>query len=59
MEHLTTEALARLVDEPPSPGESDHLAECQACLSVLEGLRAQTHALASLPEIRPPLGPTV
>jgi hypothetical protein len=56
MEHLTIEVLARLVDEPPRAEESEHLAECQGCASELEALRAQTRALASLPEIRPPLG---
>ncbi len=56
MEHLTREALARLVDEAPGPEESEHLATCLACTSELEALRAQTQALASLPEIRPPLG---
>jgi hypothetical protein len=56
MEHLSREALARLVDEAPGPGESEHLAACLACASELDALRAQTQALASLPEIRPPLG---
>ncbi|HSW28024.1 MAG TPA: hypothetical protein VLH75_00905 [Longimicrobiales bacterium] len=56
MEHLNREALARLVDETPGPEETEHLATCLACRSELEALRAQTQALASLPEIRPPLG---
>lgn len=56
MDHLTTETLARLVDETPSAPEGEHLAGCRACASELDALRAQTHALASLPEIRPPLG---
>lgn len=56
MEHLSIEALARLVDEPPRPEEAEHLAGCLTCRSELEALRSQTHALASLPEIRPPLG---
>jgi len=56
MEHLTRESLARLVDESPRSEEAEHLAGCLACTSELEALRAQTQALASLPEIRPPLG---
>lgn len=56
MEHLSREVLARLVDEASRPEESEHLAMCPACMYELEALRAQTQALASLPEIRPPLG---
>lgn len=56
MDHLSTETLARLVDETPDVAEAEHLAGCRGCASALEALRAQTHALASLPEIRPPLG---
>jgi hypothetical protein len=56
MEHLTRESLARLVDESPRAEEREHLATCLVCASELEALRAQTQALASLPEIRPPLG---
>lgn len=56
MEHLSRETLARLVDEAPGPDEAEHLALCLTCTSELEALRAQTQALASLPEIRPPLG---
>jgi hypothetical protein len=56
MEHLSIEALARLVDEPPRPEEAEHLAACRTCATELDALRAQTRALASLPEIRPPLG---
>lgn len=56
MEHLSRETLARLVDEAPGPEEAEHLATCLACTSELDALRAQTQALASLPEIRPPLG---
>jgi hypothetical protein len=56
MEHLTRESLARLVDESPRADEARHLATCLVCMSELEALRAQTRALASLPEIRPPLG---
>lgn len=56
MEHLSTESLARLVDEDPRPEEAEHLAACHTCAWELDALRAQTRALASLPEIRPPLG---
>ncbi|HKJ01004.1 MAG TPA: hypothetical protein VJ997_01080 [Longimicrobiales bacterium] len=56
MEHLTREALARLVDESPGAEEARHLGACLGCSSELDALRAQTRALASLPEIRPPLG---
>lgn len=56
MEHLTQETIARLVDEAPLPEEAEHLALCRVCASELDAFRAQTHALASLPEIRPPLG---
>lgn len=56
MEHLSIESLARLVDEPPRAEEAEHLTACVRCASELEALRAQTHALAALPEIRPPLG---
>ena len=56
MEHLTRESLARLVDENPDAHEAGHLRTCIVCTSELEALRAQTRALAALPEIRPPLG---
>jgi hypothetical protein len=46
MKHLDGETLARLVDETPRPEEAEHL----------DAMRAQTRSLASLPEIRPPLG---
>jgi hypothetical protein len=56
MEHLTIEALARLVDEPAGPEETKHLAKCEACATELAALRGQTESLAALPEIVPPLG---
>lgn len=56
MEHLSKETLARLVDEAPLPEEAEHLVACAACASELDAFRAQTRALSSLPEIRPPLG---
>jgi hypothetical protein len=56
MEHLTAEALARLVDEAPSARETEHLAACTSCAKVLSELVDQTEALAQLPEIVPPMG---
>lgn len=56
MEHLTAEALARLVDEPADVDEEAHLAECEACAAELAAMRGQTEALATLPEILPPMG---
>ncbi len=56
MEHLTIDTLARLVDEPATPEEADHLAECEACASGLASLMEQTESLRALPEILPPRG---
>ena len=56
MEHLSLEALARLVDETPFRSERQHLARCQACSQELELLREQTEALGSLPDLRPAPG---
>jgi len=56
MEHLSTEILARLVDNPPEAHEEEHLAECMVCSSELQALKLQTEQLGSLPEILPPLG---
>jgi hypothetical protein len=56
MEHLSTEALSRLVDESPTAGERDHLDRCARCASELEALRRQTTALGALPDVRPPRG---
>lgn len=53
MRHLTLEETARLVDEPPTPGEALHLAECRACREELREMRAQTEALAQLPGPEP------
>ena len=54
MSHLTLEALARLLDEPPEPGERAHLADCAACREELDALRDQTATLATLPRMVPP-----
>jgi hypothetical protein len=56
MEHLTIETLARLVDDEPTPAEREHLAACERCAGELAAMRDQTEALATLPEIMPPLG---
>ncbi|HEX2190309.1 MAG TPA: hypothetical protein VHG51_15480, partial [Longimicrobiaceae bacterium] len=48
MQHLTLEAVARLVDEAPEPGEALHLRECLTCRRELAEMRAQTEALARL-----------
>ncbi|HSH75264.1 MAG TPA: hypothetical protein VLA09_06255 [Longimicrobiales bacterium] len=56
MEHLTVEALARLVDESPRPEEQAHLSTCERCAELLTSLEEQTEALAALPEIMPPKG---
>jgi len=54
MPHLNLEELARLVDEPPSPAETDHLGACAGCTEALAELRRQTAALAALPAIDAP-----
>ncbi len=56
MEHLSTESLARLVDEAPTPEEAAHLAGCPSCRHEREALAEQTEALGGLPEILPPKG---
>ncbi len=56
MEHLSLEALARLVDETPFRSERQHLAHCPDCSRELELLREQTEALGSLPDLRPAPG---
>ena len=53
MSHLTLEALARLLDEPPTDGERAHLGACDACRSELDALRGQTDALSALPDMVP------
>lgn len=56
MKHLTTTALARLIDERPDANEARHLAACELCASELAALEEQTQALGSLPGIVPPVG---
>lgn len=54
MQHLTLEAVARLVDEAPEPDEALHLGECLVCRRELAEMRAQTGALARLADPEPP-----
>jgi hypothetical protein len=54
MSHLTSETLARLVDEAPTPVEQSHLDACAQCTAELDAFRTQTSALAALPAIVPP-----
>ena len=56
MGHLTREDLARLVSEEPTQSEWEHLEACAACQSELSALQAQTEAIGSLPDLRPPAG---
>ncbi len=56
MGHLNIEGLARLVSETPSPEEEQHLDDCAACRLELRGLKEQTDAIGSLPDLRPPAG---
>lgn len=53
MSHLSMEDLARLVDEPAEPWETDHLAACVECREELAALREQTLALGDLPVPEP------
>jgi hypothetical protein len=50
MQHLTLEAIARLVDEPPLAGEAAHLSGCLVCRRELDEMRGQTAALGALDE---------
>ena len=56
MSHLTTESLARIVDEPATAAEQSHLDACTSCRATLDELRTQTAALAALPALAPPAG---
>ena len=55
MQHLSEEAIARLVDEAPAMGEALHLDMCEECRSELEAMLEQTRALEALPEAAQPL----
>lgn len=54
MPHLSTEALARLLDEEPTATERRHLEGCAICGAELEALRADRLALGELPHLLPP-----
>ena len=56
MEHLTHDALARLVDERPSLSETEHLQNCSQCAEEFRALRLQSDALGGLAALRPPSG---
>ena len=56
MEHLSPETLGRLVSDPPTAQEIQHLDVCEACAAELEMLRQQTILLGGLPDMRPPQG---
>lgn len=56
MGHLTSETLARLVGQTPTPEERAHLDSCPACRGELQALKDQTEAIGSLPDLRPPPG---
>tara|TARA_Y100000590_G_scaffold418628_1_gene519592 strand:+ start:2999 stop:3655 length:657 start_codon:yes stop_codon:yes gene_type:complete len=53
MEHLSSEKLAYLVDERPSPSERAHLKSCTRCSEELNELRIQSHNLLELAALRP------
>jgi hypothetical protein len=54
MQHLNDEEVARLMDEEPTEAEVEHLELCASCAAEFEAMRAQTRALASLPDLPPP-----
>lgn len=49
MSHLDPETLARIVDEPASAPEAEHLGACGTCRDQLAALREQKAALRALP----------
>ena len=56
MEHLTSETLARLVDERPNPSEREHIHSCARCAQELRAFGLQSESLGELTAIRPPAG---
>ena len=56
MERLNPEALARLVDQDPTPQEEAALEAWPGDREELEAMRAMTESLRSLPDVRPPRG---
>jgi hypothetical protein len=53
MEHLSLQALARLVDECGDVIERDHLMGCERCARELAEMRRQSAELAALPRLEP------
>lgn len=53
MWHPSPEELARLIDEPPTAAEAEHLVACTECATELDAMRAEHAALAALPRILP------
>lgn len=56
MRHLSTESIARMVDERPLPEEAAHLEHCLHCRAELRAMRRQTESLAALATRMPPAG---
>src|SRR5690606_34191909 len=55
MRHLKLEAIARLVDEPPTPEEAAHLESCDRCATIFSEMSAQTARLGDLADPQMPL----
>jgi hypothetical protein len=54
MLHLADDALARLVDDPPTPDEARHLQSCDVCRARLDEFRYDVEALRAMPRSAPP-----
>lgn len=55
-QHLSSERLSRLLDEPPAAEEAEHLEGCRTCTRELEGLRRMRMALSGMDQEDPPRG---
>lgn len=53
MSHLAIETIARLVDDPASTAEAEHLAACETCRNELELMREDVRTLSTLPDMTP------
>lgn len=51
MSHLSTETIARLVEDAPNTEEARHLESCAACRNELEAMTEDVHALRMLPDM--------
>jgi hypothetical protein len=62
-DHATTEQLSALLDDRAEPGEhwflTDHVEECTACASELDGLRSVQSLLRAMPVHMPPRNFTI